>query len=308
MIRVGVVRGGANKEAKDSVANGSFVIRNLPRDLYEPIDLFIDSDGVWHHGGLPLSYEKLKQRVDVIWNALYGYYGADGQVEQLFENLGIPYVGASPFASALSMNKKMTREHLSKLDIDTPEGIYIENWGDDDRDITVSIVANHIVEKLSPPWIVEPISLTQSAGPIRAKNRNELIGILNNAFELQIPVLVEKEVFGKNVSVIALSNFRNKPVYTFLPVHHSDDSFKNYISENVRIEQEIAQLHKKLNLGNYTHFKCVVDNKGRMSVTGIETKPALHPGAPLHHALKELGVTFEEFAKSLIDDAMQNKK
>ncbi len=308
MIRVGVLRGGTSNQYKESLANGAYVLRNLPRDMYEPVDLFIDEDGIWYHAGLPLNYEKLKQRVDVIWNALYGFYGADGQVQQLLETLDIPYTGSGPFVSAMSMNKKITKDHLANAGAMTPQGMYIENWGDEDREETVSLVVQSVAEKFSPPWIVEPISLVSSSGPIRAKNRPELYDTLLNAFDLRIPVLIEEEVFGKEISVITMPGFRSQSKYTFLPMHDNDDKyFSNYIDDEKKIQNIVSDLHDKLNLGQYSVFKCVVNKKGEVSIKGIETQPAFHPDSPLHHALGEVGVTFSEFAKHLLSDAMNRK-
>ena len=307
MIRVGVLRGGTSSGYNDSIANGAYVLRNLPRDKYEPVDLFIDEDGTWHHAGKPLNYDKLKHRVDVIWNALYGYYGADGQVQQLLENLGIPYTGASPFISGVAMNKKLSKDHLSQYGAQTPQGLYIENWGDDDREETVSLVVQTVAEKLSPPWVVEPISLTRSGGPIYAKHRSELFDVLLNAFDLKIPVLIEQKVFGKEVSVISMPGFRGQSQYTFLPVHHDNGYFSTYIHESKKIQNTIADLHTKMNLGAYSVFKCIVDKKGDVSIQKIETQPAFHPGSPLHHALDEVGATFAEFADHLISESLKKR-
>ena len=302
------MRGGTSNQYNESLKNGAYVLRNLPRDTYEPVDLFIDQDGVWHHGGLPLNYEKLKQRVDVIWNALYGFYGADGQVQQLLENLGIPYTGAGPYVSALTMNKKMTKDSLATHGALTPQGIYVENWGDDDKQETVSLVTQNIAEKFSPPWIVEPISLVSSSGPIRAKDRTELFDVLSNAFDLKMPVLIEEEIFGKEISVITMPNFRNQSGYTFLPIDHTnDDYFRNYLNDNKKVQNLVADLHDKLNLGQYSVFKCKINKRGEIAITGIETQPAFHAESPLHHALNEVGVSFSEFAKHLLSDAISRK-
>ncbi len=284
------------------------MLRNLPRDRYESIDLFIDQDGTWHLGGLPLNYEKLKQRVDVIWNALYGFYGADGQVQQLLESLDIPYTGAGPYVSAMAMNKKITKDTLAMHDVSTPQGIYIENWGTDDAEETVSFVTQNVAEKMSPPWIVEPILLTRSNGPLRVRDRSELFDALLVARDLSIPILIEQEILGKEVSVVSLPGFRNQPAYTFLPVHNDRGYMNTYVHENKKIQQKVAEIHKHLDLGPYSIVKCIINNKGDVSVSRIETQPAFHPDSPLHHALNEVGATFAEFANHLISEAMRRKK
>jgi len=90
MIRVGVLRGGTGTKYDASLATGAYVLKHLPRDLYEPVDIFIDRAGQWHVGGVPVSHDKLQRRIDVVWNALHGFYGEDGKAAQLLENLGIP--------------------------------------------------------------------------------------------------------------------------------------------------------------------------------------------------------------------------
>ena len=55
MIRVGVLRGGTSKEYEQSLKAGAYVLKRLPKDAYEPLDIYIDREGVWHLGGLPMS-------------------------------------------------------------------------------------------------------------------------------------------------------------------------------------------------------------------------------------------------------------
>ena len=304
MIRVGVLRGGSSNQYEQSLATGAYVLRHLPRDRYEPIDIFLDRDGVWHLGGKPLSQEKLKMRVDVVWNALHGFYGEDGKVQQLLESLGIPYTGAGPLSSAIAMNKKLAKGHLAKLGIKTPRGVYIEAWGKGEREETVAGVTAAVSKKFSPPWVVEPISRGQANGAMRAKTRDELSALLLHMFDLDIPVLIEEEVLGKEVSVIAASGFRGQPVYTFIPAGKGDTHVRMPKGQSETLQKIAQAVHLGLALAPYSRTTATVTLKGHMYVTGVETMPALHEDSDLHRSLMAVGSSFDEFARHMIESAL----
>src|SRR5258708_6070226 len=96
--KVGVLRGGVSSEYEVSLSTGAAVLKNLP-DKYEPVDILIDKGGVWHYAGLPYAPEKILPHVDVIFNALHGYYGEDGKVQQFLDAHSMPYTGSGALGS-----------------------------------------------------------------------------------------------------------------------------------------------------------------------------------------------------------------
>ena len=303
MIRVGVLRGGTGNQYEQSLATGAYVLQNLPKDTYEVFDIFLDRDGVWHLNGTPLNYEKLMRHIDVIWNALHGFYGADGKVQQLLENLSIPYIGSGPLSSAITMNKKLLNDHLAKCNVKTPRGIYVEDWGDSTVEETVPDVVTAVSKKLSPPWIIEPISKGEGMGGITAKTRDELTTVLSQMFELKMPILIEEAVFGKNVSVSSVADFRGESVYTFLPTQTDNLNAKLHKNESELLQKLAKEIHKNMHLGHYSRVEAIISPKGNIYVKNIETVPALHKESDLHHAIAGVGSSFKEFAKHLISRA-----
>jgi D-alanine--D-alanine ligase len=304
MLRIGVLRGGTSNKYDESLATGAYVLAHLPIDRYEPVDLFVDRSGIWHIGGMPMSEDRLKLRVDVIWNALHGFYGEDGKVQHALENLGIPYIGSGPLSSAIAMNKKLSKDYLAKRGIQTPRGVYIEDWGDGEREETVAGVVHNISKKLSPPWVVEPISRPNGNGAIRAKTRDELTAILLAMIDADIPVLIEEAVLGKEVSVSTVAGFRGKDTYTFLPIIKNDLHAKLKKDESAELQKIASDVHKTLGLGQYSRTEACITPKGKIYVIATDTLPSFHTDSDLHNSLDSLGVTFEEFAKHLIGDAM----
>ncbi len=304
MIRVGVLRGGTGNQYERSLETGAYVLKNLPKDTYEVSDIFLDRDGVWHMNGTPLDHEKLMRKVDVIWNALHGFYGEDGKLQQLLENLGIPYIGAGPLSSAVTMNSKFLKDHLAKLGVQTPRGIYIEDWGTDDAEETVAAVVAATAKKFSPPWIVEPIAKGIGKGGITAKTRAELVTVLSQMHELGMPALIEEAVLGKNVSVSSVADFRGESVYTFLPIQTDAIRTKLQSADSQALQNLAKKIHQHMHLGHYSRVEAIISPKGNIYVKNIETIPAFDKVSDLHHSLAQVGSSFKEFAKHLLGSAI----
>src|SRR3990172_8272550 len=94
-IKVGVLLGGAYSRTPEydvSLASGNLVLNNLPAG-YKPVDLFVDREGFWHVQGLPATENRIKENVDVVWNALHGPFALGGGVEEKLTSLAVPYTG-----------------------------------------------------------------------------------------------------------------------------------------------------------------------------------------------------------------------
>ncbi len=309
MIRVGVLRGGAGTNYEQSLASGAYVLKHLPSDRYELIDLYIDTEGTWHLGGLPVSEERLRHRVDVIWNTLLGYFGADGKVQQLLERLGIQYTGSGPLASAIVANRKLQKDRLATLGILTPRGVFIESWGEGSYDEkVVDGVVGTISKKFSPPWIISPLYPSDDPSSVIAKTRVDLTDMLQEKCQNKIPVLVEEAVFGQKVSVIASSGFRKQKTYTFLPVEKKDGAYRKLSKKERDSVQHIAKhLHESLELGPYSCVHAIVSTKGKVYILGIDTVPVLHSESVLHEMLSSVGSSFGEFSEHMITHARTRK-
>ena len=305
MIRVGVLRGGTSNKYDESLASGAYILKHLPRDKYEPVDIFIDREGGWHIGGAPITHDKLQRRVDVIWNALHGFYGEDGKAAQLLENLGVPYTGASPLAAAVAMSKKLSKDHFSKIGLKTPRGLYIEDWGVGEQEETVASVVASVAQKFSPPWIIEPISRGHGNGHIRAKTRDELMTVLLQMFDAGIPVLVEEAVMGREVCVSAVAGFRGQPIYTFPALQKENREARLKPTESEELQKIAKAIHGQLHLGQYSRMHAILNPKGHVYVVGVETMPETHEGADLHHSLASVGSSFNEFIEHIINEAMK---
>ncbi|MBN1334790.1 MAG: D-alanine--D-alanine ligase [Deltaproteobacteria bacterium] len=101
--RVGVLLGGMSAERAISTKSGHAVAGALARRGWDVVEVDVGPD-------LP---ERLRaERVEAAWIALHGRFGEDGCVQGLLEVMRIPYTGSGPTASAVAMDKHLTKRIL----------------------------------------------------------------------------------------------------------------------------------------------------------------------------------------------------
>ena len=87
--RVAVLRGGPSSVCHVSGITGANVLRALSSN-YKTKDVLIDKSGKWHMDGLVVTPEKVCRVVDVIFTAMHGEYGEDGQVQKILDKFKVP--------------------------------------------------------------------------------------------------------------------------------------------------------------------------------------------------------------------------
>src|SRR3989344_304015 len=192
-IRVGVIRGGPSSEYEVSIQSGGAVLKHLP-SKYQPLDVLITKDGVWHLSGIPKSPENIFKHVDVIFNAMHGEYGEDGEVQQLLEFHSIPFTGSGSLSSALAMNKFLTKNHVKKEGIKTPFYTIVRK-GDN-----IGEVAIRIYRTFPQPSIIKPTGSGSSVGVTIARSIAELETALEKALSFSSSALVEEFVEGREAT------------------------------------------------------------------------------------------------------------
>lgn len=141
--------------------------------------------GIWVEAG-PGDVRKID--VDVIFPVLHGPYGEDGTIQGLLEMADIPYVGAPPLASAICMDKSVTKDLLDYYHIPHVPGISISRyaWEKDREGILKDLSA-----KVTFPLFVKPSGAGSSLGVSKVKAFAQLPAALDDAFLYDTKALLE---------------------------------------------------------------------------------------------------------------------
>lgn len=323
-LRVGVLRGGVSPEYHVSLKTGQAVLRHLPTDKYDPVDVLITKDGQWHVNGLPANLERVSRKTDIIFNALHGEYGEDGKVQRELEKWNIPYTGSGIIGSALGMHKAFAREHFSKAGLRVPLGRWIR--GDDflekkmkEGSAGISALSFEIFRQITPPWIVKPISGGSSVGVIIVRSFPELKEVFESAAESGEDLLVEELIRGKEATCGVIENFRGEDLYALLPTEirpHEEKDFFDYEAkyegksheitpgsfsrEESEMIQNAARLaHKALGLRHYSRADFMVTPRG-IYILETNTLPGLTEESLVPQQLHAVGSSLPEFLDHVI--------
>ncbi len=204
--RVLLIAGGRSPEHEVSLSSAEGVLRHLP---YPKELAVIAKDGAWLLGEEALEALEAKvaprgahpfppplawERYDVVFPLLHGRYGEDGTLQGFLEMLGKPYVGAGVAASALCMDKDLSKRVLAQA------GIPVVPWVALYRGETPFV-------PFEPPFFVKPANTGSSVGITRVEHYADLEKALEEAFRHDGKAVVEKALLGvRELEVGVLGN------------------------------------------------------------------------------------------------------
>ena len=97
-----VLMGGPSSEREVSLNTGNAILAALQSKGYNAIGLELDP---------PRLFEQLKEHQgEVVFNAIHGKFGEDGYLQGALELLDIPYTGSGVLASAIAMDKAVSKQ------------------------------------------------------------------------------------------------------------------------------------------------------------------------------------------------------
>ena len=136
------------------------------------------------------------QGADVVFIALHGTYGEDGTIQAALELAGKTYTGSGVLASALAMDKAMTKRVLEREAIPTPHWVLLES-GVPGRTIDTSLLGGY-------PLIVKPNAEGSTVGLSVVKHPSELDPALEKAGRHDQQILIEQYIEGRELTVAVI--------------------------------------------------------------------------------------------------------
>ena len=234
-LNVCVLFGGMSPEHAVSLRSAESVLNNMDTEKYNVFPVGITREGDWILYG-STDYSKLptgqwlecpdnrraaispirgqgllifegdnviREMIEIVFPVLHGENGEDGTVQGLLQLAGIPYVGPHVAASAVAMDKTLT-----KLVADNA-GVVQAAW-QLVRDVEVKCHMDQVVvrleNKFAYPMFVKPAGTGSSVGVSKAADRESLIKALTNAAQYDTKILVEEFIHGREVEVAVMGN------------------------------------------------------------------------------------------------------
>ncbi|MDO9557675.1 MAG: D-alanine--D-alanine ligase [Coriobacteriia bacterium] len=303
--RVAVLMGGRSAEREVSLHTGEQVAAALSSfgHIVETIDT-----------AEPTFIASLQQTAfDVAFICLHGRFGEDGTMQGLLELLEIPYVGSGVLASALAMDKVMSKHFFILAEIPTPE--YIVLHANESYDL------EGIVRAVGPKSVVKPANEGSSFGMSIVHAPAELPAAIEMAFAYDSHVLVERFIPGVEVTVGVLGNdeLTALPTLEIVPEHEFYDYESKYIpgmSQHIipaRVSTKVAEecqrisveAHKVLGCRGMSRADTIVGEDGTVYLLEVNTIPGMTSTSLLPDAARAAGIEFPELCERLVSLALE---
>ena len=150
ILRIAVLMGGTSAEREISLKSGVAVSRALRELGHDVVDI---------DAGKDLCTRLMKESVELAFIALHGGYGEDGSVQGMLEVMGMPYTGSGVRASAMAMDKLVSKALFERAGLNVPEFEVITGT---DQGLSLDL-----------PVVVKPVNEGSSIGVSIRMNRSK---------------------------------------------------------------------------------------------------------------------------------------
>jgi D-alanine-D-alanine ligase len=305
-LRLALIAGGRSSEREVSLKSANQVHQALNPDRYD----------IRHYDPLT-DLERLvrdAKELDVALIIMHGRGGEDGSVQGLLELLEIPYQGSRVLASALAMNKELSKIIYQQAGLTVPRAL---TFGKSDAPASQAIEAT-----LGLPVIIKPVHEGSSFGISKAETRADLEAGLAAAFALDDRVLVEEFIQGTEVTggVLGNAQLQALPLVEIIPAKtytffDFDAKYKPGASEEIcpaRVSPEMTRRAQDCALTAHRALKCRGYSRTDLMIRGddifvLETNtiPGMTATSLFPQGAKAAGIDFPDLLDTLIELALE---
>jgi D-alanine-D-alanine ligase len=241
-IAVALVYGGRSGEHEVSLRSAESIKRALDLNKYSLSEYFICKDGTWDPAPI-LPEPGANSGIDVVFPALHGTFGEDGTIQGLLDLAELPYVGAGVLASAVSMDKAVTKRLCKEAGLPVVEHVLL----------TRGKFNPECVQLPFPfPVFVKPSNLGSSVGITKAKNCLDLREALELAAQYDRKIIVERGVEAREFECAVLGG--DQPMASAPCEIFPSQEFYTY-EDKYLLNQAVIQLPAKLTEGQTGEVK-----------------------------------------------------
>jgi D-alanine-D-alanine ligase len=293
---IGVLMGGLSAEKEVSLQSGNAILGALQQLGYEAIPVEVDS----------ALAQKLKDlRIEVAFIGLHGRFGEDGAVQGLLEMMRIPYTGSGILASALSMNKAVSRKIFSQAGLAVPPSVMVEKGKKDLPPLPFPF-----------PVVVKPCQEGSSVGVAIVSEKEQLRRALKDAWAYDAQVLIEEYIRGREIQVGILDDrplgaieivpqtqfYSYEAKYTDGLARHIFPASLEKADYGQALELGLAA-HRALGCDGATRVDFLYRDPGQFFLLEVNTLPGMTALSLLPEIARGVGIEFPQLVEKILEGA-----
>ncbi|MDR3120112.1 MAG: D-alanine--D-alanine ligase [Clostridiales bacterium] len=247
---------------------------------------------------------------DVVFLALHGSIGENGQLQAALDLHGVRYTGTGFTGSLLAMDKPLSKELMRFHGIDTPD------WG-------IYNIADGAPPPggLTFPCVIKPCACGSSIGVSIVKSAAEFTAALAYAGKYEDRVMIEQMIPGREFSIGILGSEALPPIEIIPKAGFYDykNKYQPGLTEEVcpaelpaglsRAMQETAlRVHAALRLGDYSRIDFILDGAGRWFCLEANTLPGMTPTSLLPQEARAVGIPYNALCERLVKLACERER
>jgi D-alanine-D-alanine ligase len=345
-VKLAVLFGGRSGEHEVSIISARSMMAAVDGKKFEVLPIYISPEGSWYFWAGFMqgvarpdedepSYTPVADpgrrafltrldgggalEADVVFPLLHGPYGEDGTIQGLLELAAMPYVGSGPLASALAMDKEVSKDVLRANGISTVDYFAVarRRFEEDPDGVTLEVE-----QRLRYPIFVKPANLGSSIGIHKAKDRPSLKGALADAARYDAKVLCEQAVNAREFECGVLGNDapQASPVGEIVAAGEFYDYEAKYVRDDAKllapaeIPEELSRRVQDLAVRAFVSHGCAglarvdffyLPERDLLLVSEVNTMPGFTPISMYPKLWQVGGLSYAGLIERLVDLAFE---
>ena len=355
-ITVALIFGGRSAEHEISIISAQSIAANIDNERYRVLPIYITPDGNWLFEGIahdmlkldlsallrnsspeaatarlrdmvernnqkPFDLDFRAAGIEVAFLTLHGTYGEDGRIQGFLDTCGIPYTGCGVLASALTMDKALTKLCVADAGLAVAPSITLFSADyQADPETTHSLIE----KQFEYPFFIKPANLGSSIGISKVHRCKDLSQALQHACSLDWKILVEKTIKGREIEIAVLGNEQpqasvcgeiepGKEFYDYQDKYIFDTA-KYFIPARISIDLQekvraaALRAYKTLGCRGMSRIDFFVDEEnGDIVLNEVNTIPGFTDISMYPRLMGAVGIPFQELTVRLIELALKTK-
>jgi D-alanine-D-alanine ligase len=250
----------------------------------------------------------LPGKTDVVFLALHGTFGEDGQVQRKLDKLGMIYTGCDAEASRIAFDKVITKQKCIATGIPTAKYVVVKS-----ADVAFP-------QGFTPPLVAKPVRQGSSVGLQFIERVEDWQNALAVAVKFDSEVLVEEKIVGRETTVGILDG-KALPIVEVRPKAGAYDYTNKYTAGKTeyfcpadfdsattkKIQDAALGAFRAIGGRDYARVDVMVRSNGDPVVLEVNTLPGMTETSLLPKAAAAAGLSFEQLCQRLIDLALKRK-
>jgi D-alanine-D-alanine ligase len=299
--KIGVLMGGLSSEREVSLESGRAVLDALKTKGYNAAAVDVGRDAAAKIAGAG---------IEAAFIALHGTFGEDGAIQGLLQIMGIPYTGSGILASAMGMDKIVSKKMFKAQGLLV--GPYAVITSEDRGGVDAAL------KDIGLPAAVKPCAEGSSVGVSIVSNKKEMGPAVELAFKYGRAILVEKYIKGKEVQVGVLGEralgaieivpkeafYNYKAKYEkgmsehFFPARVPDETYRRTLVAGLAA-------HRCLGCTGYSRVDFIIDEQGLPHILEVNTLPGMTATSLFPEIARGVGISFPDLVEKILRLALE---